>query len=156
MCNFWNPFNHQLSCPNRAFLIITLYLRNVSQTLGPVILALFCTNDCHAELEFACKFCFLVECCSRQMYFHWDRFKQTEKCQLYMRVTTIWPVEYVKAGHYNDELVRIVGLTISTVYIFHGEVYNTLLKKKRNLCDQDPLVNCLNFILLANWNRQIL
>ena len=47
-----------------------------------------------------------------------------------MRVTTIWPVEYVKAGHYNDELVRIVGLTISTVYIFHGEVYNTLLKKK--------------------------
>ena len=47
---------------NMPILIITLYLGNGYQTYD-VVLSLFYTKNWHADLEFACKFCFLVVYC---------------------------------------------------------------------------------------------
>ncbi len=53
-------FKIQVSCPNMAILIITLYFGNGPKLLASVVLPLIYTRNWHADLEFACKFCFLV------------------------------------------------------------------------------------------------
>ncbi len=47
---------YRILCPNRAILIIILCLG----TLASVVLPLFYTKNWHADLEFSCRFYFLV------------------------------------------------------------------------------------------------